>query len=310
MCLMDFGKLPNVDRVDFTLPPDPDMNHELLAALTPRRGPGRILIGPTGYNMKAWVGKWYPHGAKDKQFLEHYGAQFDTIEFNVTHYRIPDYATVARWYESVPADFRFAPKFPQTISHANDLGVSSGQIPVFIASLMDLKEKLGCSFIQLPPRFSPRETPVFDRFLDHLPDNFQLAVEVRHPDFFKENAAAEVFFDLLQARNIATVITDVAGRRDVAHMRLSNQRVLIRFVGNDFHASDYTRIDDWASRLQQWFREGLHEAYFFCHEPDNLLGPELSELCYQRFKSVLPDVQMRSPKMVDQPAAQGSLFDF
>ncbi len=79
---------------------------------------------------------------------------------------------------------------------------------------------------------------------------------------------AETFFQLLEDHNISSVITDVAGRRDVCHMRLTNEKVLIRFVGNDLEPSDYTRINDWAERLKKWFDAGLHEAYIFTHEPD------------------------------------------
>ncbi len=305
---MDFGKLPSVEKVDFTMPPEPAQNAAVLRNLPPRPGSPRILIGSTGYNMKSWVGKWYPANAKDKDFLRHYGKQFDTIEFNATHYRIPDYATVLRWYDDTPDDFKFSPKIPQTISHDLDLGLSSGQIPVFCTAIRDLREKLGCSFLQLPPYFSPRDTSMLFRFLDVFPTDLPLAVEVRHPEFFEPTDRANAFFAALQARNIATVITDVAGRRDACHLHLTNARVLIRFVGNSLHATDYSRVAAWAEQISTWFTAGLHEVYFFCHEPDNLLSPELAAFCAQTFVEKMPDVHLRGPKPIEKPAQQGVLF--
>lgn len=302
---MDFGKLPSVDRVDFTLPPEPAPNGDVLAVLTPPVQ-ASLYLGATGYNMKPWVGHWYPFGAKDKDFLRYYGTQFNTIEHNTTHYRIPDTATVARWREEVPSDFRYCPKIPQTISHARDLGLSSGLIPLFCEVIAGLEEQMGCCFLQLPPQFSTRDLPMLERFLEAFGPDIPLAVEVRHPSFFEPTVAAEMFFQMLQEKNVATVITDVAGRRDVCHMRLTNRHVLIRFVGNGLHPTDYERIRAWSERLKHWFDAGLHAAYFFTHEPDNLLAPDLAAFCAEVFGEKMPEVVMRGPKPVS--GQQGTLF--
>lgn len=305
---MDFGKLPSVDRVDFTLAPDPPQNAVLLGALPPRVLAPVVYLGATGYNMKPWVGRWYPPGTKDKDFLAHYGRQFNTIEHNTTHYRIPDAATVRRWQEEVPVDFRYCPKIPQTISHARDLGLSGREITLFCDAIRELKGTLGCCFIQLPPHFAVQQLPVLARFLEAFPADIPLAVEVRHPSFFQESPAAADFFQLLQSYRVATVITDVAGRRDVCHLRLTAERVLIRFVGNQLHPSDYTRVQDWAARLALWCTAGLREAYFFCHEPDNVLAPDLAAFAAAAFSDRIPGAVLRGPSPYLPPAQQGTLF--
>lgn len=304
---MKFGKLDSLNGVNFQLPPDPSQNAAVLSAL-PRTTQPALYIGPTGYNMRQWVGKWYPTGVKDKDFLRHYGVQFNTIEHNTTHYRIPDAATIARWRDETPADFRYCPKIPQTISHAPDMGLNDGQIPYFAEMIRGLGGKMGCCFLQLPPYFSIRDLPKLKRFLEVFPKDLPLAVEARHESFFENNANSEIFFQLLEDYNLSSVITDVAGRRDVCHMRLTKEKVLIRFVGNDLDATDYTRINDWAERLKTWFDAGLHEAYIFTHEPDNILAPELSAYCFEAFFAKMPDVAMRGPHPVAPPTRQGSLF--
>lgn len=294
-----------MDKVDFRLPPEPPENKVLLASMPKASGP-KLYVGPTGYNMKPWVGTWYPPGAREKDFLQHYGAQFNTIEFNTTHYRIPDTETVARWRDAVPEDFRFCPKIPQSISHARDLGLSGIEMTVFCEAIQHLGPKLGCCFMQLPPHFIPRELNVLARFLEIYGPKVPLAIEVRHPDFFQHDAASNRLFSLLQKHDTAAVITDVAGRRDVCHMRLTNAQTLVRFVGNGLHPSDYTRAREWSERIKVWVDNGLQEIYFFAHEPDNLLAPELSAHMTETSRQVMPAVALRGPKPV--PGRQGTLF--
>ena len=305
---MEFGKLQSLEGVDFSLPPDPPENELVLEQLLPSVQP-RVYIGATGYNMKPWVGKWYPAGARDRDFVRHYGAQFNTIEHNTTHYRIPDEATVARWREAVPDDFRYCPKVPQSLSHARDLGVHSPELPLFCRAIAGLGNRLGCCFLQVSPHFSPQNLPVLERFLDKWAPDIPLAVEVRHEDFFRPTAAALRYFSLLASAGAAAVITDVAGRRDVCHMHLTNGTAMIRFVGNGLHPTDYSRIDDWALRLSTWFAKGLQTAYVFTHEPDNLLAPELAAYAAEHFQGAAQGLQTRGPKPLGRPAQQTSLFD-
>ena len=66
---MDFGKIPEKEllQTDFTLPPDPPENKEVL-----KRGKGKtkFYIGCAKWGRKDWIGKLYPQGTKEKDFLE------------------------------------------------------------------------------------------------------------------------------------------------------------------------------------------------------------------------------------------------
>jgi len=303
---VDFGKLPSVDGVDFTLPPDPPDNAYVLANLPARNGAPKLYLGATGYHMKAWTGKWYPAGAREKDFLKHYAQQFNTLEHNNTHYRIPDAATVQRWRDDTPADFRFCPKIPQTISHTRDLGLTGSNITLFADAMTALGDRLGCCFMQLPPHFSMQNLPLLRRFVLQWPQHLPLALEMRHPSFFEPQAVR--YYDMLQSAGMYSVITDVAGRRDVCHMRVTGAKTVIRFVGNAPHPSDDARVQEWAGRLKQWFDAGLHEAYFFTHEPDNLLAPELAAGAGGMFTAAMPEVLLRAPKEIEESGVQGSLF--
>jgi uncharacterized protein YecE (DUF72 family) len=304
---MDFGKLENIDKVDFSFQEEPLQNVDILKKINTITSKPTIYIGATGFSMKPWVGKWYAVGSNDKDHLRQYGLQFNTIEHNTTHYRIPDDATVARWYEEVPADFRYCPKLPQTISHVHDLAINSPQLTQFCENIIGLKEKMGCCFLQLPPYFQPKQLLVLENFLEKWPKSIPLAVEVRHESFFEPTVEAEHFFQTLAFYNISTVITDVSGRRDVCHLRLSNQRVLVRFVGNNLHSTDYQRIDAWTEKFKTWFEMGLQEVYFFSHQPDNILSPEMATYACEQFKKSMPNIIVRAPKEVVR-VVQGTLF--
>lgn len=307
---MKFGKLPSVDNVDFTLPPDPETNAKVLPG-KPAETP-RLYIGATGWGMRQWVGKYYPKGTKSKDYLQHYGEQFNTIELNTTHYRTPDELTIQKWHEQTPDDFRFCPKVLQRISHSRGLS-PEGPLDLtrqFCEAVVGLKEKLGPCFIQLPPYFGIDRLPVLEVFLEKWNRyGIPLAVEVRHESWFDNHQNLNQLARVLEKYGAFAVITDVAGRRDVCHMRLTGQMAMVRFVGNDLHPSDYSRIDAWAERLRVWFENGLENAYIFTHEPDNLLAPELATYLYEKMKSP-PNLETRGPIPINQNTGgeQMSLF--
>lgn len=270
---MKFGKLSDIADVNFLLPPDAVENAVLYEKL-PHLQQTKLYIGCTGWSMKEWKGKIYPAKAKPNEFLSYYGKQFNTIELNTTHYRVPTPDTVDKWYSQTPADFRFCPKIPQTISHRNDLGVNGGVLPLFCENIRGLKDKLGCCFMQLPPYFSIQYLPSLERFFDVFPMDIPLAIEFRHESWFSNPDSIEIVAPLLEKYQKSTCITDVAGRRDVLHSRLTNNIAMVRFVGNDLHDTDFERLDEWIDRLVCWAEQGIKEIYFFPHQPDNINAPE------------------------------------
>jgi uncharacterized protein YecE (DUF72 family) len=270
---MKFGKLADISQVDFRLKEIPDSTKEVLKRAKNQRS--QIYWGCTGWAMKEWIGKFYPTGAKQKDFLQHYSKQFNTIELNTTHYRIPDQHTIEKWYQESTPEFKFSPKIPQIISHSGDLGLGQVYTDQFCKSIVGLQEKLGCSFMQLPPHFSPEKLHLLTLFLQKFPTKeIPLAIEVRHPMWYEPNHF-EALIELLEKYAVNTVITDVAGRRDVLHLALTTPLAMLRFVGNGLHSTDYQRIDDWIAVFQQWLNNGLEELYFFSHQPDNILSPEM-----------------------------------
>lgn len=299
---MKFGKLPDISQVDFSLPADSQRN----SILPSSNNKTSFYIGATGWSMKEWIGRLYPKGAKPKDFLRHYCRQFNTIELNTTHYRIPSEDNIIKWREESTDDFRFCPKIPQSISHSADLDVNDQFLSLFCNRILGLKEKLGCCFIQLPPYFDDARLPILEHFLKRFPPEIPLAVELRHETWF--NGSSNSWADLLQQYNRSAVITDVSGRRDVLHMELTNPTTMIRFVGNDLHPTDLARTADWCHRLKTWSENGLENAFIFTHEPDNLLAPEMAEIFVRQLNREL-GIEVRGPAFRDETEGeQMSLF--
>ncbi|MCU0450015.1 MAG: DUF72 domain-containing protein [Bernardetiaceae bacterium] len=304
---MDFGKLPDISGVDFALPPVPSETEAVLRAAP--RGGGRVYVGCPVWACKDWVGKLYPPGTQDKDFLRHYGQQLNTIELNATHYRAPDAATVARWQAETPPSFKFCPKLLQDITHRLALQNAQAATQAFCEPLLALGPRLGLVFMQLPPQFGPDQAAVLRQFLRQWPAQVPLAVEFRHPAWFAPAPGGSHLARLapyLAEGGHRTVVTDVAGRRDVLHLRLTTPHLVLRLVGNGLHPTDYARATDWARLVADWLAQGLQEAYIFVHEPDSVLAPELAVHFIETLNQ-LAGFQLPPPRLGPAPA-QMQLF--
>src|ERR1700760_1083365 len=119
---MEFGKLQQIEGIDFTLPPDDPITDKLWAALAPmEREHVRAHVGCPVWGRKNWIGTVYPRGTKDKDFLSHYVKQFNCIELNTLFYALQPPAVIERWSSLADGGFRFCPKFSNSISHTHQL---------------------------------------------------------------------------------------------------------------------------------------------------------------------------------------------
>ena len=196
---------------------------------------------------------------------------------------------------------------PQSISHSRDLGLNGQFIDLFCEAIYGLEHNLGCSFMQMPPYFDTRRIELLEQFLEQFPKILPLAIEIRHETWFNNTDHFNRIFDLLEKHHATSVITDVAGRRDVLHQRLTTDTAMIRFVGNGLVPSDYTRVDAWIQKLKDWHEQGLKTVYFFTHEPDNIFAPELAAYFVAQAKEHLKTI-IRGPKLIPKDGGQMSLF--
>lgn len=246
-------------------------------------------LGCPGWGMKSWVGRLFPAGTKQADFLPRYAEVFNTVEGNTTFYALPTPDIVARWREQVPDHFRFCFKFPRTITHDKLLVDCAAEVTEFLDRVAPLEHKLGTLMLQLPPRFSPGELGRLAGFLDSLPATFQYAVELRHDLFFAGGPEEDDVVALMRERAIDLVMMDARGLHasqnltslDVRArkpklpvvMRATAMRPIVRCVPHDDFAAGRPFVEAWAPQLARWIEAGK-TPYFFMHAPDDTFAPE------------------------------------
>lgn len=273
---MEFGKVSSseLDSIDFTLPPDHTDTTKVLAASKKKRKP-EIYIGCAKWGRKDWVGKLYPPKTKEADFLAHYAKHFNCIELNATFYRMPTTMQITNWKNKVGEEFKFCPKFTDQITHLRRLKNVKELTDQFLEAIYAFGKNLGPIFLMPHPQMGPKTLDTIQSFIESLPNDVELFVELRHTEWFSNPEAFDTAFNSFQKLKTGSIITDASGRRDCVHMRLTTPEAFIRFVGNGLHPTDYTRIDDWVQRMKQWMEQGIERIWFFMHQHEELHSPEL-----------------------------------
>lgn len=268
---MKFGKVENPELVDFTLPEDHPRTHEILN-LHKSEDSFEAYVGCAKWNRADLKG-FYPRGTKDE--LTYYSRQFNSIELNATFYKMPDWKQVQTWKNKTPEDFKFFPKITDLITHFRRLINVEEPIQNYCNAVSNFEEKLGMAFMQLHDNFQPKDFERLKAALEFFPKEIPLAVEVRNEEWFSNEKINNEFSDLLEQQNMANIIVDTAGRRDMLHMRLTSPVAFVRYVGAN-HPSDSERLDDWVKRIKKWKNEGLQKIYFFVHQNLEVESPLLA----------------------------------
>jgi uncharacterized protein YecE (DUF72 family) len=255
---MDFGRVANLDGVDFSLPSDDPRGFG--GAPSPSLA---IYVGAPVLGAKAWDGRLYPRGTRSGEHMAIYARRFDSLEMNNSYYAVPSEAQVARWVEATPPSFRFCPKVPRSISQGDPSEIAS-----FSRAALGLGDRLGRAFLQVAPSWGPDDHEALWSLMARFPRELPLALELRHPGWFWRGRLIGRAFDALRGGGWATVITDTPGRRDVVHTTLTAPDVVVRFAAHDGHPTDAARVDAWLARLRSWDARGLARAFFFVHQPD------------------------------------------
>lgn len=291
---MKFGRTDHPEKIDFTLPSDHPDTAETLKKYKDDV-PFEVSVGCAKWN-KADLKGFYPRGIKDE--LTYYSRQFNSIELNATFYNSPDKNQVITWKEKTPEDFKFFPKIPQSVSHYRRLNDVKNLTEEFADSVSMFEEKLGMVFLQMIDNFKPKFIDRVKSFAQDFPKGVPLAIEVRNEDWFK-GEVFDAYYDILKKNNITNIIVDAAARRDMLHMRLSNDAAFIRYVGAN-HKSDYSRLEDWVERIKIWRSQGLQKLYFFIHQNIEKESPLLAEHFIKMLNKEL-DLSLKIPNSPDNP---------
>lgn len=274
---MEFGRVSEreLDHIDFSLPQDPSSNKDILSGV--KDSIPKVYLGCSKWGRSEWVGKIYPPKTDEKDFLEHYGKNYNSIELNATHYRIHSTRSIGKWAEKTSGkDFLYCPKMYKGVTHERSLYGKKDITEDFLAGVSAFEEQLGPIFVQVSESFSPKRIKELFDYLKSLPTKYQFFVEVRNPEWFSNEVINNELVAFLKEHKLGFVITDTSGRRDCAHMQLTVPKAFIRYVGNSLHPTDFIRVDEWIDRLKYWIDKGIEEVYFFMHMHDEAFSPELT----------------------------------
>jgi hypothetical protein len=297
---MQFGMvaIEELAQIDFTLPQDAVLNAKVLSGK--RVHQPKIYIGSSSWGHTSWVGNVYPPKTPATKFRNIYPNYFNAAELNATHYKIYSPEIISNWAASARGkDFKFCPKFPQSISHFSGFKDVEDLTNSFIESIAAFEELLGPAFLQVSEHFSPQKSDALLGYLETLPKDLDVFVELRHPEWF---IRSEELFLPFQQMGKGLVITDTPGRRDCAHMCLTVPKFMLRFVSNQDHATTFLRVQAWAERIVSWIDNGLEEVYIFIHPNAEEVIPDLIEYWRLQFSKFNLQSSIQGETILDDSA--------
>jgi uncharacterized protein YecE (DUF72 family) len=227
-----------------------------------------VFIGTAGFSYRDWLGNFYPQFCPPADFLRCYAATFSTVELDSTFYRIPSRQTLDKWDRMTPDGFRFAAKFPRTVTHEGELHARVKEADRFIDVMVSLGAKLGPLLMQFPPSFRPDRRGVLEALLGRVPAQVRLAVELRDPTWLNDG-----ILDLLKRRGAALCLIEYPGMPRLAAQ--TSDLVYLRFLGDRYAITEdfsYVRhgrdeeLDHWSELARRFAGENVDVyAYFNNH---------------------------------------------
>ncbi len=218
----------------------------------PKRFKGLVRIGTSSWKYDSWKGLIYD---KDKHYegfdyLKDYSRYYDTVEIDQWFWslfaggiKMPEAETVKMYADSVPEDFIFTVKAPNSITLTNFYTKQSAGakefsnrpnehfldvdlLKNFLKLLKPMGKKLGPVMFQFEYLNKEKMASLeifmekLDKFFKKAPKGFEYAIEIRNPNYLKIE-----FFEFLKKHKIGFVlldgyfmppIRDVAEKFDVA----------------------------------------------------------------------------------------------
>jgi uncharacterized protein YecE (DUF72 family) len=223
---------------------------------------GEIRIGCSGWNYQHWRhGVFYPPRCAARNWLQFYARYFDTVEINMTFYRLPRAASVARWVAETPRDFTFAVKVSRYITHVKRLKDVRPNLAILFDRIAPLlgSPKLGPLLWQLPPTFR-RDDERLASALAEFPPELRHGIEFRHASWFAPDVMT-----LLRERNVALVIGDRPQVHGFQTHELTADFTFVRFHGGTRGTNgnyNHAELDGWAEQLHVWSSSVDVVAYF------------------------------------------------
>ena len=214
---------------------------------------GKLYAGTSGWAYPQWKPDFYPAKLAAAKFLGYYSSRLNSVELNYTFRRFPTGKLLSGWIAATPADFKFAVKANQAITHIKRLKDAEDVTSRFLASLSDLREagKLGPVLFQLPP-FLRCDLPRLKDFLAQLSRDTRSAFEFRHDSWFTDEV-----FTLLREANAALCEAE-SEKLETPHVRTADF-TYFRLRKQSYSAQERSEL---AKRVHELAQSGDVFTYF------------------------------------------------
>jgi uncharacterized protein YecE (DUF72 family) len=202
----------------------------------PKKYRGLLRLGTTSWKYDTWKGLIYERGKtyRPDDYLADYAKHLDSVEVDQWFYslfpgglRLPDPTAVEFYAKSVPDDFVFTVKAPNslTLTHyyskqtrryadfagkPNPAFLDRDLLRRFLDALSPLGSKLGPIMFQFEYLNKQKMPSVdafierFGEFIDRAPKGYRYALEVRNKNFY-----TPAFFGFLKSRGLGFVYVEV-----------------------------------------------------------------------------------------------------
>ena len=193
----------------------------------------RALVGTSGWSYPSWEPGFYPAGLDRSRFLAFYAERLDTVELNMTKYRLPSEEQFRSWAAQVPDGFRFAVKAPDGLER---------RLATFEERVRALGDRLGCVRVVVE---RPRDDGFLELLLGSADPGIRYALDLRDPSWDGvEGRLAEAG---------AVRVDDPAGSSGWAYLRFRELR----------YPTD--EVDGITSRIRELTASQIETFAFFRH---------------------------------------------
>lgn len=216
-----------------------------------------FFAGTSGWAYPSWKPQFYPEKLAQKNFLNYYATQLNTVEVNFSFRQLLKDTTVQKWIAETPQTFRFGVKAHQVITHIKRLKGAEEFVKRFLSTIEALAHaaKLGPVLFQLPPNLKA-DRELLENFIQTLPRGLRSAFEFRHPSWLVEQ-----YFEVLRGCNIALCVAET-------EERTTPDVVTADFCYYRFRKPNYTPEERSAmvTRIQEHLAQGRDVFAYFKHE--------------------------------------------
>ncbi len=222
-----------------------------------------ILVGTCGWSYRDWRGTFYPVGVPQRAWLDHYAANFATVELDNAFYRLPAYDTFRGWRDRLPADMVVAVKASRFLTHIKRLREPAEPVARLMEHARGLGDRLGPVLLQLPPTLRA-DGGLLDECLAAFPAGTRVAVEPRHDSWWTADVRR-----LLERHGAALTWSDRRGRPVAPLWRTADWGYLRLHEGRASPWPRYGRaaLASWVGRLTETYDDPVDCLVYFNNDP-------------------------------------------